>query len=440
MILPGGAILFRQNVARELAFIEEAQWWDPDRIRELQQERLQRLIKVAYEEVPFYRSLFVRAGLTWEDVRSLDDLALLPVVTKSMLRSEYPAGTTRKTAFPTYEVRSSGSTGANFCVQEDSETAANYRAFFMLALGWAGWRIGEPHMQTGMTLDRSLDRRLKDFFFRCSYVSAFDLSNTNLDTALDTLERKSIRFLWGYPGSLYYLARRAAERGWSRPLVSAVTWGDNLYPHYRSMIESVFQTKVFDTYGCGEGIQIAAQCGYRSHYHVNSLNVIVELLGGDGKPVERGQAGHVVLTRLHPGPMPLIRYAVGDIAIRGASASCPCGRHLELLDCIEGRDTDVVFTPSGNRLIVHFFTGILEHFSEVREFQVVQPDHDSIVVRVVVTDPAASHRELPERISAAFRAKGLTDLSVAVHRVAEIPPAASGKRRFVISHLPRRFA
>ena len=104
---------------------------------------------------------------------------------------------------------------------------------FMLALRWAGWQIGERHMQTGMTLDRSWDRRLKDSILRCDYVSAYELDDDHLDAALDVLDTKKIEHLWGYPGSLYFLAKRALQRGWNRPLRSLVTWGDNLFKHYR---------------------------------------------------------------------------------------------------------------------------------------------------------------------------------------------------------------
>ena len=61
-----------------------------------------------------------------------------------------------------------------------------------------------------------------------------------------------------------------------------------LHPHYRREIERVFRTRVFDTYGCGEGFQIAAQCGTANTYHVHSLDVIVEYVDDEGRPVAAG--------------------------------------------------------------------------------------------------------------------------------------------------------
>jgi phenylacetate-CoA ligase len=316
-------------------------------------------------------------------------------------------------------------------VREDPETTGWHRASFLLALEWSGWRIGEPHLQTGMTLRRGLVKGVKDRLLRCAYVSAFDLSDTALDHALEILDRRRIAHLRGYPGSLYYLARRALETGWNRPLRGIVTWGDTLYSHYRETIERAFGARVLDTYGIGEGMQVSAQCEERGLYHLHALDVIVECVDDESRPVPPGQTGHLLLTRLHPGPMPLIRYRVGDLGVM-SDRPCPCGRGFATMESIQGRDTDVVVTPSGNRLIVHFFTGILNHFPEVESFQVVQESPDAILVRVV--PDVGYSEEVPSRIVAALQEKG-ADLEIQVDTVDEIPAAPSGKRRFVINRI-----
>jgi phenylacetate-CoA ligase len=387
---------------------------------------------VAYEEVPVYRDLMKTAGVAPHDVRDREDLRKVPIVTKQVLRSGYPGRTTRETRQKTYEVSSSGSTGTNFCVREDLETTGFHRASLLLALQWTGWRIGDRHLQTGITPQRSVDRQLKDTLLRCHYVSAYDLSDSGLDAALDLMERYRIEHLWGYPGSLYFLAQRAVKRGWNRPLRGIVTWGDNLYAHYRRTIEGAFTSRINDTYGCGEGMQIAAQCGSANAYHVHAADVIVEFLDDEGMPVEPGELGNIVVTRLHPGPMPLIRYRIGDIGIMGDGRRCECGRGYELMESIQGRDTDVVVTPSGNRLIVHFFTGILEHFPEIDSFQVIQERIESILVRVV---PATGFvKDTVSKIVSKLQEKGAGDLNIDVDVVAEIPTAPSGKRRFVVAN------
>ena len=224
------------------------------------------------------------------------------------------------------------------------------------------------------------------------------------------------------------------ECGWNRPMRSIVTWGDTLYTHYRNTIEKAFKTRVVDTYGCSEGMNISAQCGVGSSYHLHTLDVIVEYLDDSGVPVSPRQSGNIIVTRLHPGPMPLIRYKVGDVGIAGDPRMCACGRGYDVMQSIQGRDTDIVITPSGNRLIVHFFTGVLEHFEEIDSFQVIQEELDSIVVRIV---PAGEFSiATRRRIVESLKEKG-ADLNIELELVQDMPLPPSGKRRFIISHLGR---
>ena len=434
LVLPAGDLLFGQRMMSRLKFLEKAQFLSQQELNNCQDKSLRSLIQIACDEVPFYRDVMLQRGMLPSEILSTGDLSKLPVVTKNMLSDAYPEGVTRKTGQKTYESRTSGSTGKNFVVLEDAETAGWYRASFMLALEWSGWKIGEPHLQTGMTLRRSFDRRLKDKLLGCHYVSAYQLDDAHLDTILHTIEDKQLQYAWGYPGSIYHLANRAKEVGWNRPLKAVSTWGDSLYPAYRALIEQVFQCQVFDTYGCAEGFQVGAQCEYGS-YHIHALDVIVEYLGDDDQPVPEGEVGNLVITRLHPGPMPLIRYKVGDLGTSAVSKACPCGRALPLLQSVQGRNADMVMTPSGNRLIVHYFTGILEHFKEIDAFQVEQDRPDHIIVRIVPNTEIVS--TIKQRIIQTLKEKGAQELAVDLEVVRSIPLSPAGKHTFILNTIDK---
>jgi len=133
--------------------------------------------------------------------------------------------------------------------------------------------------------------------------------------------------------------------------------------------------------------------------------------------------------------MPLIRYQVGDVGIKEGTGSCECGRGYDVMGSIQGRDTDIVITPSGNRLIVHFFTGVLEHFPEVDSFQVVQEELGSIVLRLM---PAKGFsKEAAARIVSNLQEKGASDIVIKIEVVTEIPLPPSRKRRFVVSNVAK---
>jgi phenylacetate-CoA ligase len=436
IILPLGDQIFGQRMITRLKYLEQAQYWPREVLMAKQKDELQQLIHIAYNEVPFYKQLLDDVKVKPEKVNELKDLSMLPIVTKDMLREDYPQNTTRLTGQKIYQASTSGSTGKNFYVMEDAYTAGWYRASFLLEMGWTGWEIGEPHLQLGMTVNRSLDRRLKDLLMGCHYKSAYKLDDFSLGNILRIVEKYNLQYIWGYPGSLYYLARFADEQGWNRPVKAIASWGDSLYPHYKRIIESVFRSKVFDTYGCAEGFHIAGQCEY-GNYHLHVLDTVVEFLDDDGKPVRAGQIGNIIVTRLHPGPMPLIRYWTGDLGIPSGKEYCPCGRNFPLMSSIQGRDTDVIITPSGNRLIVHFFTGILEHFSAIDSFQVVQTTPSEIVLKILPYITITE--EQIRQIIKILKEKGTDMLEIKVEIVEEIPLPPSGKHKFVISHIRNYF-
>lgn len=431
-LLPMADVLTRQQVMRSYRFFRESQYWPRERLVEFQERRLREVLKTAYAEVPFYRDLFDRHGIRGEQVSGRGDLPGIPPVTKDDLRDAYPERCVRKTAHPVTEHFTSGSSGRPFAVRLDSATLSEARALMLLRANFAGWEIGEPCLQTGMSLNRGFVKRAKDLLLQVHYASAFDLADAALDRCLSVMEDRGLKYVMGYPGSIYFLARRARQVGFNRRLGGIVCWGDNLFPHYRREMEQAFGCRVTDTYGCGEGIQVAAQCA-EGAYHVFMPHVVVEVVDESGQPVPAGASGTVLLTRLSAGAMPLIRYRVGDLGRMGDAAACACGRGLETLAAIDGRDTDVVVTPRGNRLIVHFFTGIFEYFPSVDSFRVIQDRPGAIHVDIVPrADFDARHWD---QIKAQILDKGDPDLEIEMTLVRGIPAESSNKRRFVISRL-----
>ena len=374
LLLPLGDKLSRQYVMKWYDFYSRSQWWDLEKLIDIQNSNLRETIQIAYKEVQFFCELYDYHGVDISQIKTVRDLPRLPTISKDMLRKDYPNSCTRVTGFPVHELFTSGSSGKPFAVKIDNMTISHTRALMFLRANFSGWEIGEPFLQTGMTLERGLVKFLKDKLLGVEYVSAFDLSNQVLDRYLSIIEKKKLDYIMGYPGSMYYLARRAKEIGFTKMMKGIVTWGDNLYKHFRNMIEDQFRCRVTDTYGCGEGIQVAAQCEY-GNYHVFMPHVVVEIVDDKGNPVPDGETGNILLTRLDPGSMPLIRYSVGDIGRKlPQPTKCACGRGLEIMLSIDGRETDVVVTPNGNRLIVHFFTGIFEYYQSIDTFKVIQKE------------------------------------------------------------------
>lgn len=433
VLLPLADAVLGQRARTRLDELLTFQWLPGDVIERYRSERLQQLMHFSTARVPFYREALRTRGLRPEEIMSVADLPRLPIVNKQHLRGRFDDLRVEAFSGPVIEMKSSGSTGEQTTVLVDKIVNDEVFATQLLFWSWGGFAMGRPHLQTGMSLNRGIVKRLKDLAFRCTYMSAFDLTDAAMKAAVRHIDRRGIRALFGYASSLYVFARYLEARGLKRSMDCVFTWGDSLFPHYRELIERIFGCRVNDCYGLGEGLQCAAQCEYHDALHEAMHGVIVEIVDHEGQPVPEGQMGRVVVTRLTPGPMPLIRYETGDVAYFVAGP-CACGRALRRISRIQGRATDIVTTPAGDRLIVHFFTQIFEMIPDIAQFQVRQDRPESITVRYV---PALGFAETAlDRIRAEIAANCRYPLEVRFEQVVDIPPERSNKRRFVISNVP----
>ena len=433
VLLPISDKALGYDVSRRFDELQQFQWKTRQEIQEYRGRRLRELVQLAADRVPFYREHFQRHGTTHRAIQSADDLPRLPVVGKGDLRERPATLMLEGYRGRTYEMKSSGSTGMQTTVYLDKACNSEVFATQLLHLSWGGFTMGAPHLQTGMSLARGPVRQLKDFIFRCSYTSAFELTDARLADAVRDIERRRIRTVMGYASSLFVFAKYLNRTGRRLEMDSSFTWGDSLFPHYRELIESTVGCRVTDCYGLGEGLQCAAQCERHDALHEHMHGVIVEIVDHHGQPVPEGQIGRVLVTRLEAGPMPLIRYDTGDVA-SFVSGACGCGRQLCRISRIQGRATDIVTTPGGDRLIVHVFTQIFEMIPEIRQFQVRQTEPASIRILYVPADGFTTR--LLERIRREIEGHCTRPPRIEFDRVDEIPLEQSNKRRFVISTVP----
>ena len=71
-------------------FNKEIETLPLDKLRELQNERLQQMLERQYHHVPFYRKIFDEKGLKPSDIKGVEELHKLPFTKKTDLRDNYP--------------------------------------------------------------------------------------------------------------------------------------------------------------------------------------------------------------------------------------------------------------------------------------------------------------------------------------------------------------
>jgi phenylacetate-CoA ligase len=185
----------------------------------------------------------------------------------------------------------------------------------------------------------------------------------------------------GYPSALETIARYALDNDdLPAPAKAIFTTSETVTNQAREMIEAAWQCRIYDRYGAVEGCMFASQCEY-GRYHVSPEVGIIEILDRSGKPVPAGSMGEVICTGLQNRLQPLIRYRIGDVARWAVDQACRCGRHMPVLEKIEGRVEDICYTADGREMLR--FDTVFKGVNNIREAQVVQESLDSFTIYVV---------------------------------------------------------
>ena len=359
---------------------------------------LRRLVARVYNEVSFYRDWFDAAGVRPDDIRRAEDLAALPLLSKSDLRNAPLESRLARSTDPAKLIshKTSGSTGEPFTVYRTHSEENLLHLFRLRAARQYGFRFRDRRVDVTAPLDGGAADPLRRIVraLRLGRVEAFD-ATTDLDELLPLVARIEPDVLTGYPCVLAKIAVQTSgpEKRSIRPRL-VITGGEPMTPLARARIERGFGAPVYDMYGSNEFNLLASQCPRNDHLHVCDDSVIVEVLR-DGAPTREGEQGEVVVTGLFSRTMPFIRYRTGDLAIKGADV-CPCGQPFSTLSAIQGRVMDYLRLPDG-RMVHPFVVGnslSVDGDAWIEQHQLQQVALDRVVLRLKLRrPPTADERE-----------------------------------------------
>lgn len=428
-------------LVQRLEAFREGQFDSPEEARARQMALLTKLLVHASTNVPFYREAV--GALDPDDVAAdpVAHLKRFPVLTKADLRDRLD-DLKVELGRGTFLDSSGGSTGEPTRFYKDSEQLASSLAATQVFLEWAGIERAERHVtlcgaRRDLRSGVSVGLRVIRYFYGRVTLDAFDMGEQTMREYTAFMRRLRPVVLEGYATALHSLAQFMEDTGETvPPLRAVVSSASTLHPHMRERIERVFAAPAFDRYGGREVGGVAAECERHDGLHVFSENVYLELLTPDGREADRGEEGEILLTGLWNHTMPMIRFRIGDRAIRGADR-CECGRPYPLLERIIGRDVACFRRADGGYVDPIFWVhmiGVEFNEGEILKFQIVQEDMETIRVRLVPR-PGADVRILSRRDALTERIREALGAPVRVVYAVEedIPPAESGKHAYTIS-------
>jgi len=328
-----------------------------------------------------------------------------------------------------------GSTGQPVTVEKTREALAWELAATWRGYSWAGVGIGDRQARFwGVPQDSSSFRKAQLIDFVCNRVRipAFNFNDDDLRGYVGLLNNVKPRYFYGYVSMLTEFAKflRRENLALNFSLACIISTSEVLSESDRQVLSETFGTPVFNEYGCGELGTVAHECE-KGSLHISEENMVVEVFEGDS-PCTNGETGELVVTELNNLGFPLIRYRTGDFG-SVTEKPCPCGRTLQVLENVQGRAYDFIRNRNGvlfhGEFIMYIFEDLKRQGVNIRQFQVIQEDVDSFLVRIV---PDADYDSGAENVIAR-RIRQQVDMEARVlfEYVETIQREKSGKLRLI---------
>lgn len=393
--------------------------WDPvnecrsrEDMRALQLERLRGIVEYVYERVPFYRQALKERGLRPSDIRTLEDVRLLPMTTKEDFRKNYPFGLF---AVPLKEVvrihASSGTTGKPVVVgytRRDMETWTEVVARLVTCAGVTESDVAQIVFSYGLFtggfgLHYGLER------VGATVVPA---AAGNSRRHIMLMQDFGTTVLVGTPSYVLHLAEVAEEEGVdprSLPVRLGLFGGEASSREMLQEIERRWGMLATDNYGLSEviGPGVSGECPYQDGQHIAEDHFLVEILDpATGEPCPPGVPGEVVITTLTKEAVPVLRYRTKDISAINYEP-CRCGRTTARLAKIMGRTDDMLIIRGVNVFPSQVESVLMEIEGVAPHYQLVVSRRgylDELEVRVEVdeaffTDRFRELEELEEKVA-----------------------------------------
>ncbi|SHK72386.1 phenylacetate-CoA ligase [Selenomonas ruminantium] len=363
-----------------------------EKIRTLQEEKLKKQVRHAWEHVPYYRQKMEEQGVKPEDIQTLADIRKLPFISKHDLRETYPYGLLAVPLKDCVRIHStSGTTGKRvvaYYTQADIDMWNDCTARALAAAGGTDEDVchiayGYGLFTGGAGIDGGSHK------LGCLTVPA---SSGNTERQIMFIMDLKATILCCTPSYAAYLAESMREMGYGPediPLKIGIFGAEAWSEEMRRDIEQTLGIKAYDIYGLTElsGPGVAFACSAQDGMHINEDHFLAEIIDPDtGEVLPDGSQGELVLTALDKQAFPILRYRTRDICVLNRE-KCSCGRTHVRMSKPLGRSDDMLIIRGVNVFPSQIETVLLNH-GYAANYQIIVDrvnNTDTLTVKVEMT-------------------------------------------------------
>ena len=436
--------------------MNSGEYWNPiletlprEKLQQFQLEKFKKILKWAYQNSPFYRSLYKKAGLEPGDVKTLDDIRKVPKTEKSMLREAqgkepYPYGSIL--SVPIEQVteyrQTSGTTGQPVYHPEtwqDWDWSAESWAYALYAQGYRNYdRVFLP-------FGYSINIAFWAGHYAAEKIGCEVVPGGVLDTEARILKMKELKatafmatptYILGMADTARRLGIDPARDLYIKKITAAGEPGACI-PATKKRMEEMWGAKVYDQVGATEIGHWGFECQAQSGLHVLEAFHLTEIedIETGAAITGPGQRGSMVITTFDRFAHPCIRFDSKDVIEWSPIERCECGRTFRLLKGgVVGRADDitkvkgVLLAPTAIEEVVRSIPGLGDEY----EVTVTKKgDIDDITLKVEIAPNSKRNIEAVEQdLVQQLRLKTGLRYNLEFHDPGTLPRYAAKAKRF----------
>tara|TARA_B100000287_G_scaffold332190_1_gene317128 strand:+ start:3964 stop:5292 length:1329 start_codon:yes stop_codon:yes gene_type:complete len=392
---------------KTLDFLLESQYWDDDKLKEYQKEELRKLLTHCYNNVPYYRDIFISKGWHPLDFKSIEDLKQFPVLTKEKIMRNPSMLIADNLRFKKgYPITTSGSTGdkLKFYVDDDclkKEAAFNMRAY--IQQGAKMYDTPSVWLRRYVPKDSNSSLWYYDSELKRLYMSAYHLNDKTIGEYVKKINEGNYQTMCTYPSAAYIFACLCEENNLKLKTIEKIhTTSEVLLNQWYDKIEDVFNITPCGHYGQMEKVSFMNQIEASRDMKQNLEYGVDEFYDN-----EDGTYG-LISTGFINYYMPFIRYKTEDTFVIKDG----------IVKEVNGRSSDILISKDGSRLPgVNFYSWIDKKMPAIKMFQIIQKTDSDITFNYIQNESFTN--DIENDIIEGLRSR-LGDMNFTINMVDEI--------------------
>lgn len=430
LIMPLADKAMGTSISKYWEKIPKMNQWSRSEIRQWQSDRFKELVKDAYENTTYYRKLMDKMDLSPNDIKSIDDVKLFPVLTKELIKQNFSDMISKNADRIKHKIsHTGGSTGDPLRYIQSHEAWGFANANTIVNWEKTGYRYGDPYLTLGSTsinVGKKLSLKHSIYYgIKNKHTfSGVNMTDENMDDCLEYLEKKNIRYIYGYASAIYMLAQHASTRGFGGKISCCFPTAEVLQDVFYQTIKKSLNCDILNGYGAHDGSITAFslngglfEVGYNTYAHIDHQQNDLE--------------NSVLLTDLFSSVFPLINYMIGDQVRLGDTKIEYNGQTIQQ---VLGRTSELLEFDNGSRITGPGFTTIFKDLPV--EYFCIEKKTSTELVCHIIKDAQYDHNT-EEHILEGIRRRVGEGVLVSINYTDKPFLAKSGKRVYVLDGCSR---